>query len=82
MINPSQPAGVSSPEGLPPAARRRLVGKTFIVRFKGGELPLHAVTAEQAEFHGDQLILLTSSGKPAALFLADLIESWVEIGTV
>ena len=53
--------------------------KTFIVRFKARELTPQAFTAEQAEFHGEHLVLRTSSGKLAALFLAELVESWAEV---
>jgi hypothetical protein len=56
--------------------------KTFIVRFKARELTPQAFTAERVEFHGEHLVLRTSSGKLAALFLAELVESWAEVNKV
>jgi hypothetical protein len=43
-----------------------MTDKTYLVRFKPGELGLVAV---KAEIHGEHLALLNSECKPAALFL-------------
>jgi hypothetical protein len=79
MVDFSQPVGVGCPDHPPRDAREKMADKTFIIRFKRKELRPLAVTAQHAEFHGDHLVLLTSSGKLAALLLADVIESWAEI---
>jgi hypothetical protein len=55
-----------------------VVDKTFIVRFKPRELAPQSFLAERAEFHGDHLVLLTSTGELAAMFLMETVESWHE----
>jgi hypothetical protein len=37
------------------------------------------VTAASAEIHGEHLVLLDSTGKLAALFLLEIVESWSEL---
>jgi len=53
--------------------------RVFLVRFKPAELAPQSFTADRVEFQGDHLILLNSSGKPVAMFLAEIVESWNEI---
>jgi hypothetical protein len=40
--------------------------KTYLVRCKPPGLIIHTVTAARAEIHGEHLVLLDSTGKPAA----------------
>jgi len=54
--------------------------KTFLVRFKARELAPQAFIAERAEFQGEHLVLLTSTGALAAMFLMEVVESWTELG--
>jgi hypothetical protein len=56
-----------------------MIDKTFLVRFKPPELSTQLVTAVRAEIRGEHLVLLNAEGKLAALFLLDLVDSWVEV---
>ena len=53
--------------------------KAFIVRFKTRDLSPQCFIAERAEFQGDHSVLLTATGKLAAMFLGEIVESWSEI---
>jgi hypothetical protein len=53
--------------------------KTYLVQFKGGDLPPELVIAETIEFHGEHLVFLISDGSLAALFVSDIVESWSEV---
>ena len=53
--------------------------KTFRIRFKPPELPLHSVVASTAEIHGDHIALLNSKGDLSALFLLEIVESLSEL---
>jgi hypothetical protein len=53
--------------------------KTFIIRFKPGELRPQLVVADHAELQGDHLVFLDSEGQFVALFVTEIIESWSEI---
>lgn len=53
--------------------------KTFLIRFKSTYLSPRPVLATKAEIRGEHLVLLNSEGKPAALFLLELVESWSEV---
>ena len=50
--------------------------KTYLVKFKASGLPPFAVVAASVEIQGDQLALVDSQGRLAALFLIELVESW------
>jgi hypothetical protein len=52
--------------------------RTFQVRFKppGPSTPL--IIAERAEIQGEHLVLLTSTGRLAALYLMEMVDSWSE----
>jgi hypothetical protein len=52
--------------------------KVYLFRFKHPELSIRPVIAASAEVHGEHIVLLNSKGKPAALFLAEVVESWSE----
>jgi ABC-type phosphate transport system auxiliary subunit len=52
--------------------------KTFIVRFKPAELQPQLIIAERAEFQGEHLVFLDSSGQFVALLLSEIVESWSE----
>jgi hypothetical protein len=52
--------------------------KTFLVRFKPPELSPQVVVAERAEFQGEHLVFLNSSGQFVALFFTEIVESWSE----
>ncbi len=56
-----------------------MIDKAFLVRFKLPELGTQLVIAARAEIRGEHLVLLNSEGKLAALFLLDVVESWVEV---
>jgi hypothetical protein len=53
-----------------------MIDRTFIVRFKAGVLSPEAVVAANAEIHAEHIVLLNETGKLAALFLLELVESW------
>jgi len=53
--------------------------KLFLVRFRSPDLPPQTFRAERAEFQGDHVVLLTSTGTLAAMFHSEIIESWNEI---
>jgi hypothetical protein len=55
-----------------------LADRTYLVRCKPPELGLQAVPAAVGEIHGEHLVLLNSMGKPVALFLIEIVESWSE----
>jgi hypothetical protein len=57
----------------------KVTGKTYVVRFKPPGLIIHTVTAAGAEIYGEHLVLLDSTGKVAALFLLEIVESWSEL---
>jgi hypothetical protein len=52
--------------------------KAYLIRFKHPELGIQSVIAASAEIHGEHIVLLNSKGKPAALFLTEVVESWSE----
>jgi hypothetical protein len=52
--------------------------KTYLIRFKGTDLTSHVTIAASAEIHGEHLVLLRSDGRPAALFVMEIVESWSE----
>jgi hypothetical protein len=56
-----------------------VTGKAYLVRFKPRGLVIHTVPAAGAEIYGEHLILLDSTGKVAALFLLEIVESWSEL---
>ena len=56
-----------------------MADKTFIIRFKARELTSQSVIAAKAEIHADHMVLLNSTGKLAALFLLEVVESWTEL---
>jgi len=60
-------------------ADEQMIDKTFLVRFKPPALSTQPVIAAIAEIRGEHLVLLNAEGKLAALFLLDLVESWVEV---
>ena len=53
--------------------------KRFLGRFKPRELAPQSFIAERAESQGDHLVLLTSTGELAAMFLMEIVESWSEV---
>ena len=55
-----------------------MTDKTFVIRFKQPSPRTQLVIAARAETHGDQLVLLDTSGNPIARFPAEAIESWTE----
>ena len=48
-----------------------------VIRDSG--LIMHTVTAASADIHGEHLVFLDSTGKLAALFLLEIVESWSEM---
>ena len=56
-----------------------MTDRTFIVRFKPRQLSTQPVIATDAEIHAEHLVLLNSTGKLAALFLMEVVESWTEL---
>ena len=50
--------------------------KAYLIRFKHLELSVQSVVAASAEIHDEQIALVNSKGKPAALFLSGVVESW------
>lgn len=56
-----------------------MTDRTFIVRFKPPQLSTPPVIATDAEIHGEHIVLLNSTGKLAALFLMEAVESWTEL---
>jgi hypothetical protein len=56
-----------------------MTDKTFLVRLKPRELGIQPVIAVRAEIQAEHIVLLDSTGKLAALFLMELVESWTEL---
>jgi hypothetical protein len=56
-----------------------MTDKTFLVQLKPRELSIQPVIAMRAQIHADHIVLLDSSGKLAALFLMEVVESWTEL---
>jgi hypothetical protein len=55
--------------------------KIFLVRMKAPSGALQYVCASRAEFYGEHLAFLDSEGELAALFLMEIVESWIEIAS-
>jgi hypothetical protein len=53
--------------------------KTFLVRMKAPNHATQHVTASRFQIHGEHLVFVDSEGKPAALFLLEIVETWNEI---
>ena len=53
--------------------------RTFLVRLKPRELSVQPVIAVRAEIQAEHIVLLDSTGKLAALFLMEVVESWTEL---
>ena len=51
--------------------------RTYLVTLKPPSLATQHVVAASFVFHGDHLVFLDADGKLAALFLADLVQSWI-----
>jgi hypothetical protein len=51
--------------------------QTYVVTLKPPSLAIQHVVAASFVFHGDHLVFLDADGKLAALFLADLVQSWI-----
>jgi hypothetical protein len=52
--------------------------KTYLIRIKGLDSPYHVTIAATAEIHGEHLVFLRSDGRPVALFILEIVESWFE----
>jgi hypothetical protein len=52
--------------------------KEYVIRFKHPQLSIQPVAAASAEIHGEHIALLNSTGKLAALFLTEAVESCFE----
>jgi hypothetical protein len=53
--------------------------KVFVVRFKPLNMKSQSFEATSAAIHEDQLVLRNAKGKPVALLLFDIVESWNEV---
>jgi hypothetical protein len=53
-----------------------MADKTYLVRLKPPSLALQQAVAAKAEIQEGHLVFINSDGKPAALFLVEIIESW------
>ena len=53
-----------------------MTDKTHLLRLKPPTLGIQQVLASRVEIHGEHLVLLNSEGKLAALFLAQVVQSW------
>jgi hypothetical protein len=56
--------------------RRNTVDRMILVRLAAPQRGILPVIASYAELHGDHIVLLRSTGRLAALFLAETVESW------
>jgi hypothetical protein len=57
-----------------------MADKIYLVWFKPANLDtMVVVAAARAEIQGEHLVLLSSDGKLAALFMLDVVESWSEM---
>jgi hypothetical protein len=52
--------------------------KTYLIRFKQSDVNQLLVIAASAEIHEEHLVFLKADGRPAALFLLEIVESWSE----
>jgi hypothetical protein len=53
--------------------------KSYIVKFKRGEISVQPVVATSVEIQGDNLVFLNSEGRLTALFFLEMVQSWNEI---
>jgi hypothetical protein len=53
--------------------------KSYIVKFKRGEISVRPVVAARAEIQCDNLVFLNSEGRLTALFFLDMVQSWNEV---
>ena len=58
---------------------REMSDKAYLIRFKHPALGIQSVIAAVAEIHGEHIALLNSKGKLAALFLTEVVDSWLEL---
>jgi hypothetical protein len=53
--------------------------RCVVVRFKPEGMKPQSFEASSAAIHGEHLVLLNPKGRPVALFLLDIVESWSEV---
>jgi hypothetical protein len=53
-----------------------MMDETYLVRFKASWIGTECVVAASAEVRGGQIVLLTSEGKLAGLYVLEAVESW------
>jgi hypothetical protein len=53
--------------------------RSYLIRFKCSHLVPYLVMAASAEVHGEHLVFLRSDGRLAALFVLEIVESWLEV---
>jgi hypothetical protein len=53
--------------------------KSYIVKFKRGEISVQPVVAARAEIQGENLVFLNSEGRLTALFFLEMVQSWNEV---
>jgi hypothetical protein len=56
-----------------------MIDPIYLVRFKSQWLKTECVMAASLEIHGDPMALLTSKGELAALFVKDVVKSWIRL---
>ncbi len=54
-----------------------MTDKTYLVRLKSRGLGPQQVVAAKAKIQEDHLVFINSDGKLAALFLMEIVESWI-----
>jgi hypothetical protein len=55
-----------------------MADRRFLVRFKLPQMILQSVIAQTVQIQGDHLVFLDSEGKPVAMFVMTVVESWSE----
>jgi hypothetical protein len=66
-------------EPLRVESRHSMREKPYLIRFKCADLRPYLVIAASAEIHGEHLVFLRSDGSLAALFVLEIVESWLEV---
>jgi hypothetical protein len=56
-----------------------MVETTFLVEFRTPDLGAQCVSAARAEVRGEHLLLLSSNGQLAAVFMLENVKSWSEL---
>jgi hypothetical protein len=60
-------------------AEDAMSNRIFVVRLKSGFASIHSIMAERLEMHEEHLVLVSASGRLAALFLTEHVEGITQL---